>query len=75
MGYSYITIVLMVPVSQEILSPGNSVAATIFPRKFCRGDNISEEILSLYFNAATAFPRKFSRTFASRHFAAKYGRV
>ena len=22
--------------SQEILSPGNSVAATIFPRKFCR---------------------------------------
>ena len=24
------------PVSQEILSPGNSVAATIFPRKFCR---------------------------------------
>ena len=24
------------PVSQEIPSPGNSVAATIFPRKFCR---------------------------------------
>ena len=24
------------PVSQEILSPGNSVAATIFPRKFYR---------------------------------------
>ena len=24
------------PVSQEILSPGNSVAATIFPRRFCR---------------------------------------
>ena len=31
----------VVPVSQEILSPGNSVAATIFPRKFCRGDNFS----------------------------------
>ena len=28
--------VLANPVSQEILSPGNSVAATEFPRKYCR---------------------------------------
>ena len=47
------------PVSQEILSPGNSVAATEFPRKYCRGvperDTISYwVILSL----STKRPRK-----------------
>ena len=36
------------PVSQEILSLGNSVAATEFPRKFCR--------------SATEYPSKFCRT-------------
>ncbi len=39
---------LRLPVSQEILSLGNFVAATKFPRKFCR--------------PPTKFPRKFGRT-------------
>ena len=49
------------PVSQGILSPGNSVAATIFPRKFCRSILTQRPHFLGYIAAA----RKFCPTCAS----------
>ena len=46
------------PVSQEILSLGNSVAATIFPRKSCRFNGYSDQI---YLGKSVA-TRKFCRS-------------
>ena len=48
-------------IADDILIVGNGVTGNSVARKFCRGDKISYEILSLYFNVATVYPRTFCR--------------